>query len=97
MKGWGTIVHFQRSLLKYLQLSYQSLGIITTFFRVLNKGPIIAKCHLVKDRARIETCDKMRSDKVGDMQESVQRSTTKVKFKRDLKPYLIDLLRPVPR
>ena len=29
--------------------------------------------------------------------ESVQRSTTKVKFKRDLKPYLIDLLRPVPR
>ena len=29
--------------------------------------------------------------------ESVQRSTTKVKFKRDLKPYLADLLRPVLR
>ena len=29
--------------------------------------------------------------------ESVQRSTTKVKFKRDIKPYMLDLLRPVLR
>ena len=29
--------------------------------------------------------------------ESVQRSTTKVKFKKGLKPYVMDLLRPVPR
>ena len=29
--------------------------------------------------------------------ESVQRSTTKVKFKRDIKPHMLDLLRPVLR
>ena len=29
--------------------------------------------------------------------ESVQKSTTKVKFQRDLKPYLVDLLRPLLR
>ena len=29
--------------------------------------------------------------------ESVQRSTTKVKFKKSLQPYLADLVRPIPR
>ena len=29
--------------------------------------------------------------------EQIQRSTTKVKFKKDIKPYLTDLVKPVLR